>query len=152
MNWSVDTPVAVSVEVVSVAVGGVAPRPWRLDRADALLPRGSRAVADALFAEARPTPENAFKLPLVERTLAAGLSQPSAVRIREVQEGSPAAQAGLTNNDLIVRLDGEKVTGVDDLFRILDERRIDTDVAVTVVRGGVPTDITVRPIDREQAQ
>jgi S1-C subfamily serine protease len=69
-----------------------------------------------------------------------------------VQEGSPAAQAGLTNDDLIVRLDGEKVTGVDDLFRILDERRIDTDVTVTVVRGGVSIDITVRPIDREQAQ
>ena len=95
----------------------------------------------------------AEQVPLAARiAYKAGLSQPSAVRIREVQEGSPAAQAGLTNNDLIVRLDGEKVTGVDDLFRILDERRIDTDVTVTVVRGGVPTDITVRPIDREQAQ
>lgn len=80
----------------------------------------------------------------------AGLSQASAVRIREVQAGSPAAQAGLNSGDLIVRLDGATVTGVDDLFRMLDERRIDTAVTVTVVRGSVPTDVEVRPIDREQ--
>ncbi|MCZ7595841.1 MAG: trypsin-like peptidase domain-containing protein [Hyphomicrobium sp.] len=80
----------------------------------------------------------------------AGLSQASAVRIREVQAGSPAAQAGLNSGDLIVRLDGATVTGVDDLFRMLDERRIDTAVTVTVVRSSVPTDIEVRPIDREQ--
>lgn len=80
----------------------------------------------------------------------AGLSQASAVRIREVQAGSPAAQAGLNSGDLIVRLDGATVTGVDDLFRMLDERRIDTAVTLTVVRSSVPTDIEVRPIDREQ--
>ncbi|KAB2943878.1 MAG: trypsin-like peptidase domain-containing protein [Hyphomicrobium sp.] len=80
----------------------------------------------------------------------AGLSQASAVRIREVQAGSPAAQAGLNSGDLIVRLDGATVTGVDDLFRMLDERRIDTAVTLTVVRSSVPTDVEVRPIDREQ--
>lgn len=80
----------------------------------------------------------------------AGLSQASAVRIREVQAGSPAAQAGLNSGDVIVRLDGAAVTGVDDLFRMLDERRIETPVTVTVVRGSVLTDVEVRPIDREQ--
>jgi xanthine dehydrogenase YagS FAD-binding subunit len=58
-----------------VAIGGVAHKPWRMASADALLPRGSKAVADALFAQARPTEHNAFKLPLVERTLAATLAQ-----------------------------------------------------------------------------
>lgn len=80
----------------------------------------------------------------------AGLSQASAVRIREVQAGSPAAQAGLNGGDLIVRLDGATVTGVDDLFRMLDERRIDTAVTLTIVRGSELTDVEVRPIDREQ--
>lgn len=56
-----------------VALGGVAPRPWRDAAADAELPRGSRAVADRLFADARPTDHNAFKLPLAERTIAAVL-------------------------------------------------------------------------------
>ncbi|RYY69762.1 MAG: xanthine dehydrogenase family protein subunit M, partial [Comamonadaceae bacterium] len=58
-----------------VAVGGVAPKPWRMASADAQLPRGAKAVTDTLFAGARPTKENAFKLPLVERTLASALEQ-----------------------------------------------------------------------------
>ena len=58
-----------------VAIGGVAHKPWRMASADALLPRGSRAVASALFAQANPTEHNAYKLPLVERTLAAILAQ-----------------------------------------------------------------------------
>ncbi len=58
-----------------VALGGVAPRPWRVEAAEAALPQGAQAVAERLLAGARPTHENAFKLPLAERTLAAALSQ-----------------------------------------------------------------------------
>src|SRR4051794_37755434 len=58
-----------------VALGGVAHKPWRIEEADAELPRGARAVTARLFADARPTPENAFKLPLAERTLAAVLTE-----------------------------------------------------------------------------
>ena len=58
-----------------VAVGGIAPRPWRIDAADAALPQGAKAVAGQLLAGARPTEDNAFKLPLVERTLAAVITE-----------------------------------------------------------------------------
>jgi xanthine dehydrogenase YagS FAD-binding subunit len=58
-----------------VALGGVAPKPWRVEAADAELPSGARAVAARLLAGARPTKENAFKVLLVERTLEAVLSQ-----------------------------------------------------------------------------
>jgi xanthine dehydrogenase YagS FAD-binding subunit len=58
-----------------VALGGVAHKPWRVAAAEAELPRGAKAVTEHLLAGARPTPENAFKLPLVERTLAAMLSE-----------------------------------------------------------------------------
>jgi len=58
-----------------VAVGGVAPRPWRAEAAEAELPRGAKAVTAKLMADARPTHENAFKLPLIERTLAAALAE-----------------------------------------------------------------------------
>ncbi|MFE1599827.1 FAD binding domain-containing protein [Methylobacterium sp. ID0610] len=53
-----------------VAFGGVAPRPWRVEAADALLPGGPAAVAKAAFEGATPTADNAFKIPLAERTLA----------------------------------------------------------------------------------
>ena len=57
-----------------VALGGVAPKPWRNETAEAQMPHGAKAVTDKLLAGAQPTAENAFKLPLAERTLAAVLS------------------------------------------------------------------------------
>jgi xanthine dehydrogenase YagS FAD-binding subunit len=59
----------------SVALGGVAPKPWRIEAAEAEMPRGAKAVGEKLLAGARPTEANAFKLPLVERTLAAVLAE-----------------------------------------------------------------------------
>ena len=58
-----------------VAVGGIAHKPWRIEAADAELPRGAKAVAGKLLAEATPTDDNRFKLTLVERTLAASLAE-----------------------------------------------------------------------------
>ena len=58
-----------------VALGGVAHKPWRVEAAEAEMPRGAKAVAARLLAGARPTHENAFKIKLVERTLAAALAQ-----------------------------------------------------------------------------
>jgi xanthine dehydrogenase YagS FAD-binding subunit len=58
-----------------VAVGGIAPKPWRVEAAEVEMPRGAKAVAAGLLAGARPTPENAFKLTLVERTLGAVMAQ-----------------------------------------------------------------------------
>jgi xanthine dehydrogenase YagS FAD-binding subunit len=58
-----------------VAVGGVAHKPWRVEAADAEMPRGAKAVAARLLDGARPTRDNAFKLALVERTLAAVLTE-----------------------------------------------------------------------------
>jgi xanthine dehydrogenase YagS FAD-binding subunit len=58
-----------------VALGGVAHKPWRVASAEAEMPRGAKAVAARLLEGAKPTRENAFKLPLVERTLAAVLRE-----------------------------------------------------------------------------
>jgi xanthine dehydrogenase YagS FAD-binding subunit len=60
------------------AVGGVAHKPWRVEEADALLTQGSRVATDRLMSGARPTEHNSFKLPLVERTLAAALNDAEA--------------------------------------------------------------------------
>jgi xanthine dehydrogenase YagS FAD-binding subunit len=58
-----------------VALGGVAPKPWRSEAAEQELPRGARAVSARLLADARPTRDNAFKVLLAERTLEATLVQ-----------------------------------------------------------------------------
>jgi xanthine dehydrogenase YagS FAD-binding subunit len=58
-----------------VAFGGVAHKPWRVEAAEAALPQGAKAVAAQVFADARPTEENKFKITLAERTLAAVIAQ-----------------------------------------------------------------------------
>jgi serine protease Do len=78
-----------------------------------------------------------------------GLSQTAGVLIREVQPKSPADAAGLKAGDLLVRLDAEAVTGVDDMFRLLDEHRIGKVVSATLVRGGALVEVELRPVERE---
>src|SRR5216683_481178 len=63
------------VRDVRIALGGVAPRPWRATKAEAVL-RGApateemfRRAAEAELAEAQPLPGNAFKVPLARNTL-----------------------------------------------------------------------------------
>ncbi|GJH17266.1 xanthine dehydrogenase family protein subunit M [Caballeronia novacaledonica] len=58
-----------------VAFGGVAPKPWRVESAETSLPKGARSVIASAFADARPTPDNNFKLKLAERTLSAVLME-----------------------------------------------------------------------------
>jgi xanthine dehydrogenase YagS FAD-binding subunit len=58
-----------------LALGGVAPKPWRVAAAETEMPRGAKAVTARLFADAKPTRDNAFKLTLAERTLGAVLAE-----------------------------------------------------------------------------
>jgi xanthine dehydrogenase YagS FAD-binding subunit len=57
------------------AVGGVAPKPWRSEAADVVMKGGAGPVAARLLSGARPAPDNAFKVRLVERTLASVMAQ-----------------------------------------------------------------------------
>ena len=61
-----------------VALGGVAHKPWRVEAAEAAMPRGAKAVSDQLLAGAKTTHDNAYKLKLVERTLDGVLAQAKA--------------------------------------------------------------------------
>ncbi|MBK5516983.1 xanthine dehydrogenase family protein subunit M [Pseudomonas sp. TH10] len=58
-----------------VALGGVAHKPWRVEAAEASMNHGAAAVSAKLLAGATPTHDNAFKLTLVERTLASVMTQ-----------------------------------------------------------------------------
>jgi S1-C subfamily serine protease len=91
--------------------------------------------------------QTALPARLVYRT---GLDRATGVCIREVQPDSPAAEAGLERGDFLVRLDGYPVTGVDDMFRLLDAERIGKVVTATLVRDGQVIEVTVRPIERTE--
>jgi S1-C subfamily serine protease len=88
-------------------------------------------------------------VPLLRRTaLAAGIASASALRVRGVEPGGPASQAGIISGDLIVAVDGHPVTGVDDLIRLLDGERIGKDVELQIVRAAKVSTTVVRPIAR----
>lgn len=57
------------------AFGGVAHKPWRVEAAEAGMPEGAAAVTRRAFDGAKPTHDNAFKLTLATRTLAAALAE-----------------------------------------------------------------------------
>lgn len=58
-----------------VALGGVAHKPWRVEAAEGALPRGAQAASSGILQGARTTQDNAFKVPLVERTLASIIAE-----------------------------------------------------------------------------
>lgn len=66
----------------AVAVGGVAPMPWRKPEADAALAQGAGAAAEILFAGARPRRDNSFKLALAARALDAVLREAKGLEAR----------------------------------------------------------------------
>ncbi len=61
-----------------VALGGVAHKPWRVEAAERDMSRGAKAVTTKLLANARTTHDNAYKVLLVERTLASVLNEAKA--------------------------------------------------------------------------
>jgi S1-C subfamily serine protease len=67
-----------------------------------------------------------------------------------VASPSPAATAGLREGDIIIGFDGEPVTGVDDLHRMLTESRIGVETPVTVLRGTDQVNLQIRPGDHEE--
>lgn len=66
---------------------------------------------------------------------AVGLDDRDGVLVRAVQEGSPAARAGVQRGDLIVALGGRQVDSLDALFSALDGSSLSEPVALEVVRG-----------------
>jgi serine protease Do len=70
------------------------------------------------------------------------MSQPRGVGITQVVQGSPAEKAGLKKDDVILRLDGENITSVRKLNRLVSEIAPDQSVRVTVSRNGAEQELT----------
>lgn len=80
--------------------------------------------------------------------LVSGIGSTAAVRLRTIEDGGPAARAGLKSGDIVAALDGRPVTGVDDLVRLLDADSIGKPIALTVIRRGSIETIEVLPRER----
>jgi S1-C subfamily serine protease len=84
------------------------------------------------------------------RRRAFGLTQEGAVVIGTVEPDSSAARAGLTQNDIIIALDGKTIAGADDLVRALTGETIGREVAFDVLRGTERLTVSVVPQERER--
>ena len=81
--------------------------------------------------------------------LARELGREAGVEIVEVVEGSPAANAGLRAEDLIVELNGVAVAGVDDLQRLMAGELIGESVTLETVREGQRSRVDLVPVELE---
>jgi serine protease Do len=78
-----------------------------------------------------------------------GLSAPRGVAIRQVSKNSPAERAGLRKDDVILRFNGEEVTGVRKLNRLIGEVAPDHVARLTISREGREQEINVTLAKRE---
>ncbi len=83
--------------------------------------------------------------PRVARRLrrAVGLPERDGVLVRAVEEGSPAAQAGIERGDLIVAAGGREIERVDVLYEALDGARAEGRLELLIVRGSDERPVTV---------
>ncbi|HEY4836033.1 MAG TPA: trypsin-like peptidase domain-containing protein [Bradyrhizobium sp.] len=81
----------------------------------------------------------------------AGVENKMGALLAQIEPDSPAARAGLVPGDVVIKLDGVDVNGVDDLIRVLDRDRIDRTLAMDVLRMGRLRAVDIHPIERKPA-
>jgi S1-C subfamily serine protease len=90
-------------------------------------------------------------VPLPRRlAVALGLRQPRGVAVTSVEPDGPAAKAGLQPGHIVLALDGEPVTGADDLVRLLGGGRIGVATTLAVIAGAELRQVVVVPAERTE--
>jgi len=77
------------------------------------------------------------------------LDRSAGVEVVQVVDGSPAAKAGLRNEDLIIDVDGVPIEDAGDLQRLMVTERIGRPLTVRAFRGGELLELTLVPVELE---
>ncbi|GLV56194.1 hypothetical protein KDH_30370 [Dictyobacter sp. S3.2.2.5] len=77
----------------------------------------------------------------IRRTL--GLAQPAGMEIVEIRSHTPAEQAELKRQDIIIAADGEVVSEPRDLQRLIRRHKAGEKAIITFLRGGKRRKVTV---------
>jgi len=80
----------------------------------------------------------------------AGVVQKSVVVVAGVEPASPADRAGLVAGDMVLSLDGQAVTGADDLIRILTGEKIGHKVEIELLRERKRHQVSLEPQERQR--
>jgi S1-C subfamily serine protease len=81
--------------------------------------------------------------------LLAGVDNKMGALLAQIEPDGPAARAGLLPGDVVIKLDGVEINGVDDLVRVLDRDRIGRTLAMDVLRLGRLRGIDIHPVERK---
>ena len=88
-------------------------------------------------------PEIGIEIINITDTMAMQYNLPVGIYIVNVIPGSAAEKAGLKQEDVIVKADGESVTTAEMLNDVKDNHRVGEKMELTVIRGGKTMEITV---------
>lgn len=78
-----------------------------------------------------------------------GLANTNGILVVSMDKGSPAKTAGLEEGDIIIEFAGEKIEGIDELHRLLDEERVGVRQPITVIRRTEKLELGIIPLERE---
>jgi S1-C subfamily serine protease len=81
----------------------------------------------------------------------AGIENTMGALLAQIEPDGPAAQAGLLPGDVVIKLDGVDINGVDDLIRALDRDRIGRTLSMDVLRLGRLRAVDIHPVERKPA-
>lgn len=76
-----------------------------------------------------------------------GLTQTTGVEINEVVPHKPADRAGLQSGDILLSFDGQTVTSVDEVHKLLGASSVGRAMAVKLLRGASILEKTVTPVE-----
>src|ERR1700735_2917678 len=79
----------------------------------------------------------------------AGIDNKMGALLAQIEPDGPASRAGLLPGDVVVKLDGVAIHGVDDLIRVLDRDRIDRLLKMDILRLGRLREFDIHPIERK---
>jgi S1-C subfamily serine protease len=79
----------------------------------------------------------------------AGVDNKMGALLMQIEQDGPAARAGLLPGDVVIKLDGVDINGVDDLIRVLDRDRIGRTLGMDVLRLGRLRGIDIHPVARK---
>src|SRR2546429_3133788 len=91
--------------------------------------------------------QNVPLLRLAQRAL--GTDTKSGVLVTGVEPDSPAASAGVRAGDIVIGFDGQTVSGIDDLHRLLATERIGARTTIAVLRNADRLELAIVPEESE---
>ena len=99
--------------------------------------------------EDKPQQNSALGMSVTElsKSVRKKLKVQSGVQVTEVDEQGAARDAGIQEGDVIVMIDNQGVTSVEDFEAITDDLKVDKSVALLVQRRSGPVFLAIRPED-----